>query len=185
MSNKYIDNFGNKYRREQKALEDAALKMPQPSELCYELLKHYEGCHLDAYQDIAGIWTIGYGATYYPDGRRVKQGDKITQDEADSMLPEMMRTFAISVWQAIKVPLLQHEYDALCCFAYNVGIGNLERSTLIQVINRERPIEYITEQFMRWNKARVNGELKPVKGLTYRRQSEAYLYEHGVNKFLN
>lgn len=158
---------------------------PIPSDKCYQLLKHYEGCKLKAYQCSAGKWTIGYGATYYPDGRQVKQGDTITQDEAESMLPTILRTYAISVQQAIKTTLLQHQYDALCCLCYNIGIGAFERSTLLRNINAGASKDNIQKQWLSWDKARVNGVLKPLKGLTNRRQSEYHLFATGEVKYFN
>lgn len=57
-----------------------------PSSKCYDLIKRFEGCRLEAYQDSVGVWTIGWGTTRYPDGSPVSPGDKITQAEADYYL---------------------------------------------------------------------------------------------------
>ena len=54
------------------------------------LIKQFEGCRLEAYKDSAGIPTIGYGNTYYPDGTKVKIGDKITQQRAEELLQVLL-----------------------------------------------------------------------------------------------
>lgn len=153
----------------------------QPSQLCYDLLKHYEGLELEAYQCSAGKWTIGYGQTYYTDGRAVKKGDTITKQQAEDGLKETIRTFAISVIQALKTPVKQHQYDALVCLCYNIGIGAFEKSTLLREINKGADKDAIKHQWLRWNK--VNK--KEVRGLTLRRQSEYHLFDTGTIKIFN
>lgn len=152
-----------------------------PSKLCYELLKHHEGCKLVAYQCSAKKWTIGFGNTYYPDGRSVKQGDTITQAQADEYLPLILNTYAISVYQALKAYVRQYQYDALVCMCYNIGIRAFEQSTLLKLINKGSSITLIEAEFLKWNKA--GG--KPIAGLTNRRKSEFHLYSTGQIKFFN
>lgn len=148
----------------------------QPSDKCYTLIKHFEECRLQAYKDAVGIWTIGYGNTYYENGMRVKQGDVITQAQADKLLPVIVNRFAISVDQMVKRHIQQHEFDALVCFAYNVGIGALEKSTLLRKVNQNASAIEIEAEFLKWNKA--GG--KVLAGLTRRRKVEATLYRQGV-----
>lgn len=170
--NTYRDSEGNKYSME-------TGKILQPSELCYTLLKHFEGCKLQAYQCSADKWTIGYGNTYYPDGRPVRKGDKITQQQAEDYLPIVLRTYAISVSQALKINILQHQYDALCCLAYNIGIGGFEKSTLLGKINKGADISEVKKWWLVWNK--VKGRVE--KGLVRRRKSEFHLYDTGKIDF--
>jgi lysozyme len=178
--NTYTDTLGNKYINGER-MNEFTKKPVEPSDKCYQLLKHYEGLKLEAYLCSGNVWTIGYGQTYYADGRRVKQGDRITKEEAEAGLPIILKTYAISVHQKVRVGISQSQFDALCSFAYNVGIGAFDSSTLLQVINRERPIDEIEAQFMRWNKA--GG--KVVNGLTARRKSEFHLFATGEVKYFN
>jgi len=148
----------------------------KPSEKCYALIKHFEGCKMQAYQCSAGIWTIGYGNTFFENGRPVKKGDTITKGRADSMVKYVVEKFAISVDQMVKRHIHQHEFDALVSFCYNVGVGNLEKSTLLRKVNMNAPLEEIEAEFMRWNKSK--GQVLP--GLTKRRKAEAALYRYGI-----
>lgn len=150
-----------------------------PSENCYSLIRHFEGCRLKAYKCPAGIWTIGYGNTQYEDGRMVKAGDMITQSRAATLLQLIVAKFAISTDMMVKQEIRQHEFDALVSFCYNVGVGNLEKSTLLRKVNRRSPSEEVRAEFMKWNKARG----QELAGLTRRRASEAYLFINGKNNF--
>lgn len=156
-------------------------KKPEPSKLCYELLKHYEGLRLEAYQCSAGKWTIGFGQTYYADGRQVRKGDKITRKQAEDGLPVILSTYAISVYQALKTGVRQHQYDALCCLAYNIGIGAFESSTLLKKINKGADMSEIEKWWLVWNKAK--GQV--LDGLTARRKSEFHLFKTGEIKIYN
>lgn len=144
---------------------------------CIRLLKHYEGCRLRAYKCAAGIWTIGYGNTFLSDGKPVTQGDTITQQQAEELLPRILKKFAQAVFSRT-AKMEQHEFDALVCFTYNVGIGAFESSTLLKKIKKGSPVAEITAEFHKWNKA--NGQV--LKGLVKRRAAEAWLYEHGEVK---
>lgn len=153
----------------------------KPSILCYSLIRHYEGCKLEAYKCSAGVWTIGFGNTFHPDGRPVKQGDTITQQQAEQYLMIILKTFAISVNQALKIHIAQHQYDALVCLTYNIGVGNFEKSTLLKLINKEAPITEIEKWWLVWNKAKG----KVLNGLTARRKSEFHLYKEATIKIFN
>lgn len=150
-----------------------------PSENCYSLIRHFEGCRLKAYKCPAGIWTIGYGNTQYEDGRMVKEGDVITQSRAATLLQFIVAKFAISTDMMVKQEIRQHEFDALVSFCYNVGVGNLEKSTLLRKVNKRSPVDEVVAEFMKWNKARG----QELAGLTRRRASEAYLFINGKNNF--
>jgi lysozyme len=141
---------------------------------CIQLLKHYEGCRLEAYKCSAGIWTIGYGNTFHADGRPVKQGDSITQQKAEELLPLILKKFAQAVFKRT-AKMEQYEFDALVCFTYNVGIGAFDSSTLLKKIRKELPPAEIALEFHKWNKAKG----KVLQGLVKRRAAEAWLYEKG------
>ncbi|MDU9394301.1 lysozyme [Pseudomonas sp. zfem002] len=130
------------------------------------LIKSFEGLRLHAYQDSAGVWTIGYGAT-----RGVKAGMSITRDQAERMLLNDVQRFEPEVQRLVTVPLSSNQWDALICFTYNLGAANLESSTLLRLLNSG---DYLgaAEQFPRWNKAA--GKVLP--GLVRRRAAERDLF---------
>lgn len=125
--------------------------------------------------------TVGYGNTYHPDGKPVRKGDKITKQQAEAYLPIIVKTFAISVSQALKVNLQQHQFDALVCLAYNIGVGNFEKSTLLKLINKGAGMDEIEKWWLVWNKAKG----KVLNGLTARRKSEFHLYKEATIKIFN
>ena len=131
------------------------------------LIKKFEGCELEAYQDSVGVWTIGYGHT-----KDVKEGDKINQDEAEHLLEEEMPEYEGYVNDMVEVSLEQCQFDALVSWVYNLGPTNLSSSTLLKVLN-EGDYDEVPFQIKRWNKA--GG--KVLEGLTRRREAEALLFE--------
>jgi lysozyme len=144
------------------------------SEKAYELIKHFEGCKLKAYKCSAGVWTIGFGNTFYENGLRVKEGDIITKQRAEELLKLIVKKFELSVDRLLKVDVKQHEFDALVSFCYNVGIGNLEKSTLLLKINKGQSGASL--EFLKWTKAK--GVV--LKGLERRRTAEKILFETGI-----
>ena len=138
-----------------------------------KLLHKYEGLVLDAYLCPAKVPTIGYGNTFYEDGSKVKMGDKITKERAIELFENILeKNFASQVKRLIKSRVTNNQFSALVSFAYNVGVGNLKRSTLLKLVNSNPNDPAIRQQFMRWNRA--GG--KVLLGLTRRRESEANLY---------
>jgi lysozyme len=139
-----------------------------PSQKAIDIIKKWEGCKLTAYQCSAGRWTIGFGSTMYQDGTKVKQGDKISKEKAEELLMwEVSRKSAM-----IKANMSQNQFDALCSFSYNVGIGALLDSILYKKVRLNPNDKTIKDEFLRWN--RVKG--KVIDGLTNRRIDEAKLY---------
>ena len=139
----------------------------QISEEGISLIKHFEGCGLEAYQDSIGIWTIGYGTI-----KGVKEGDQINQDEAEHLLQEEMPEYEGYINEMVNVPLEQNQFDALCSWVFNLGPTNLQSSTLLKVLN-EGKYDEVPDQIVRWNKA--GGQV--LKGLVKRRQAEADMFE--------
>jgi lysozyme len=142
------------------------------NKLGIDLMHHFEGCKLEAYQCSAKVWTIGWGNTFYENGTPVRQGDKITQDRADSLFVFVANKFADEIKKLIKSNLNENQFSALVCFAYNVGTGNLAKSTLLKKVNVNPNDATIANEFLRWNKA--GG--KELLGLTRRRTAESKLY---------
>ena len=139
----------------------------QISENGLAMIRHWEGCELEAYQDGGGVWTIGYGHT-----EGVSEGDVWTQEQADAALPEDAKEIAADpVNSLVAVPLSQNQFDSLGDFTYNLGQGNLSESTLLAKLNAG---DYAGAQaeFPRWNQ--IAGQ--PSQGLTNRRNAEANLF---------
>jgi lysozyme len=137
------------------------------------LIAKFEGLELKAYQDSAGIWTIGYGNTRNPyTGVPIKQGDTITKKEALDWLRLITAATEKQVKAKLKVKQNDRQISALTSLAYNIGLGAFGRSRLLELINTGAKPNDIAAQFIRWNK--VKG--KEVPGLTRRRQLEAELY---------
>lgn len=133
------------------------------SQTLINAIKHFESCVLTAYQDSAGVWTIGYGHT-----AGVKRGDKITLYQAEMFLREDLGTFE-AIANRCKHISTQGRYDAILDFIYNCGPANWEKSTLKQYIESGRKTWEIQEQFLRW----VNSGGKKLGGLVTRRIWEA------------
>ena len=131
-----------------------------------ELIKHFEGCELEAYKCPAGVWTIGYGHI-----KGVKEGMKITEHQAEEMLKSELHEYEGYINDYVTVPLNQNQFDAMVSWVYNLGGGNLKASTLLKVLNAG-DYDGVPAQMLRWNKA--GG--KVLEGLTRRRQAEADLF---------
>jgi lysozyme len=136
------------------------------------LMHEFEGCKLTAYLCPANKWTIGYGNTYYETGKPVKLGDTITQERANELFNMIAEDFAKRVRTLLKTVLNENQFSALVSFAYNCGVANLNKSTLLRKVNANPNDPSITNEFIKWDKA--NGQ--PLAGLTRRRTAEAKLY---------
>ncbi len=133
-----------------------------------ELIRHFEGCRLDAYLCPAGVWTIGYGHT-----ANVKEGDSIDQEAAEAFLIEDLENFEQAVTRMVEVPLTQQQFDALVSWTFNLGAGNLAESTLLRKLNNYQYVD-VPEQIMRW--VRAGGQV--LDGLVRRRAAEAALFQN-------
>lgn len=136
-----------------------------------KLLEQFEGLRLEAYLDSAGIATIGWGSIKYPNGNKVKLGDKITKAQAKEYKLHDLKEFESTVNTSVKVPLTQNQYDALVSLSYNIGSGAFKNSTLLKKLNSS-DYKGAAEQFLVWNK--VNS--KKVQGLVNRREAEQKLF---------
>lgn len=136
------------------------------------IIRKFEGLKLQAYLCPANVWTIGYGSTFYENGSKVEQGDKITLDRADKLLHMMVNKFEGEVKKLVKSEINENQIGAITSFAYNVGIGALSKSTLLRKVNANPDDKTIADEFMKWTKA--GG--KVLKGLVNRRKAEAELY---------
>ncbi len=134
------------------------------------LLKRHEGLELEAYQDIASIWTIGYGHT-----ADVAAGDVLTEEGATSLLSRDLASREDAIARLVTVSLNQNEFDALVSLIYNIGIDAFRGSTARRRLNAGDRIG-AAEAMTWWNKATVNGVLREVTGLTRRRVAERALF---------
>lgn len=138
-----------------------------------EMIMKHEGVRLKAYLCPAKIPTIGWGNTVYENATKVKMGDEITLDRAKELFDLIIIKFEKNVLSALKgVVVNQNQFDALVSFTYNVGFGNLNKSTLLKKVIANPNDITIRDEFMKWNKA--GG--KVLNGLTKRRADEANLY---------
>lgn len=139
-----------------------------------QLLKDFEGLRLNAYKCSAGVPTIGYGSCFYPDKSNVQMGDVLRdKEEAEVLLVNTLKDYDIYVSKYTKsVKLTQHQFDALVCFAFNVGLGNLSKSTLLKKVLANPNDETIPSEFAKWNR----GGGVVVQGLVKRRKKEGELY---------
>ena len=137
-----------------------------------DLIKSFEGCKLKAYQCSAKKWTIGYGNTFYEDGTLVKIGDAISQQKAEQLFELIANEFASKVAKLVTSNVTNNQFGALTSFAYNCGVVNLQKSTLLKKVNANHNDITIKQEFLKWNKA--GG--KVLAGLTRRREAESNLY---------
>lgn len=131
-----------------------------------EIVKHFEGCKLQAYLCPAGIPTIGYGHT-----NNVKLGDTCTQQEADEWLDDDFFYATADVKAVVKVPLTDNQLDALASFVFNLGVRKLIQSTLLKKLNAG---DYpgAANEFDKW----VFAVGKKLNGLIARRAAEKELF---------
>jgi len=157
------------------------------SEAGIQLIKSFEGCHSSPYKCPAALWTIAYGHVLYPDQARLKNDERanyplktehnrtFSGDEIDTLLEKDLQRFEAGVLRLCPASAdNQCHLDALVSFAFNVGLGNLQSSTLRMKYNRE---DYAgaAEEFLKWRKA--NGVV--LRGLERRREAERALFLSG------
>ena len=139
-----------------------------------DLIKEFEGLRLKPYLCSAGKGTIGFGSTFYEDGKAVQLTDKpISRARAEQLLINTIAGFEKQLYPILSGLMLNdNQFSALVSFCFNVGVANFKKSTLLKIIKENPNDKDITEQFLRWNKANK----KELPGLTRRRQAEAKLY---------
>jgi lysozyme len=153
------------------------------SDKTIHMIKHHEGVRTRPYQCPALLWTVGVGHVIDPNHAKVKLADRkqlpipagwdrvLSQEEVDQILRQDLARFEAGVMRLCPKGASQGQFDALVSFAFNVGLGNLQNSTLRQKHNRG-DYEGAAEEFLKWNKA--GG--KVLKGLDNRRKDERALY---------
>jgi lysozyme len=135
------------------------------------IIKEFEGLRLKAYLCSAGVATIGYGTTRYPNDWAVELGDECTEQEAEEYLKHDVSIFAHRIEPLIKVKLTDNQFAAILSLVYNIGIGAFTKSTLLKALNSGDTLK-AADEFLKWNKA--SGLV--VKGLVNRRAKERELF---------
>lgn len=167
---------GGKLTQEQVDKLNAVVDDLQPtgmktSQVGIELISSFEDTKLQAYDDGVGVWTIGIGTTVYPNGVKVKKGDKCTLEQAKEYFAHDLKRFESSVNKLVEVPLSQNQFDALVSLTYNIGSGAFAKSTLLRKLNA-KDYQGAADQFLVW----IRGGGKVLKGLVRRREAERALF---------
>lgn len=146
-----------------------------------DFIKGYEKLYLNAYQDQGKTWSIGWGATTYENGAKVKQGDVITEARATQLFNYHVGVAASAVNSLVTAKLTQSRYDAIVSLVYNIGTGNFRDSTIRKVINANPDnLTAIEAEFKKWVYVTIDGVKVVSNGLVNRRQAEAYMYAAGI-----
>lgn len=154
------------------------------SQKCIDNIKKDEGVRQRPYQCPALLWTVGVGHVIDPNHAKVPLAQRkalpipagwdrvVSMEEIDEILRKDLARFEQGVSRLITAPLTQGQFDALVSFSFNVGLGNLQNSTLRMKVNRQE-YEAAAEQFLVWTKA--GGKVLP--GLVKRRTHEKEMFE--------
>jgi len=134
-------------------------------------VKEFEGLRLKAYKCPAAVWTIGYGHTSAAGAPEVTPKLEVTKEECEAILKRDMKQYEDGVNKLVKVSLTQGQFDALVDFAYNAGVGALQKSTLLKKVNAGK-FDEVPAEFMKWTK----GGGKELPGLVRRRRAEVKLW---------
>ena len=150
---------------------------------CKEMIKHHEGVRFKPYRCPARLWTVGVGHVLYPDQGRLPLDQRdafplkaednrvFSKDEVDGILGADLRRFEVGVAKLFPVGLTQGQNDALISFAFNLGLGGVQRSTLRQKVLRGE-VEAAADEFLKFT--RGGGKILP--GLVKRRNDERALF---------
>lgn len=136
-------------------------------------IKDREGYRETAYQDEAGVWTIGYGTTFI-NGRRVTRHNICDRQMAEFWLLDDVDSTEQFISDIVKIKLNQNEFNALVSLAYNIGFGAFTNSTLLRTLNREQTV--YGDLFFRWCKITVKGKKVTSNGLLNRRHLEYEMF---------
>ena len=159
-----------------------------------ELIKSFEGIpdgdpstvRIDAYLCPAGVWTIGWGHAIVDGGvqlkgpankfrARVLYPGGITREQAETLLRADLIPRAASVSCLLKAATTEAQFGALMALVFNIGAANFGASTLLRKLNAG-DVAAAADQFLAWDKARVNGVLQPLAGLSRRRRAERAMF---------
>ena len=148
------------------AIDEMSLSLEGVNKIC-----NFEGLKFSAYDDGNGVWTIGYGTTRYPNGKRVSEGDRCTLEQAKTYMRHDLKIFEHAINSSVTVPLKQNQFDALVSLTYNIGVRAFKNSTLLKKLNLG-DYQEAANQFDVW----VNAGGKRLQGLVNRRAMEKKLF---------
>lgn len=128
------------------------------SQFGIDFIKKEEGLRLEAYYCPAGVETIGYGSTWYPDGKKVKIGDRVTPELAEGLLRFYIEKVCEKILnEEVVCSLNQNQFDSLCSLIYNIGERAFLKSTLLKELNSFGKVE-ASWQILKWDKITVYDE---------------------------
>lgn len=141
-------------------------------DIAIDLIKRFEGYSAEPYKCPAGYLTFGYGCLVakYPN-----VAFPVTEEVAEQCLAHEIIFITNGISKLIEVPLSPNQQGALISFCYNLGLGAFQSSTLRMKLNRA-DYSGTADEFLRWNKARVNGIHQELRGLTLRRAAERDIF---------
>jgi len=147
-----------------------------------DMIKRYERFMSNPYRDAVGVWTIGFGSTYYENRKPVRGSDKAISELRASELKQNIINMdfapAVNILFAEQIAsgkLNQNMFDALVSLAYNIGTRGLSGSSVARYI-KKGDYKRAADNFLSWNKGRINGKLTELRGLTRRRKEERALF---------
>ena len=142
------------------------------------LIQEFESFEPKPYLDSAKVWTIGYGSTYYPNGKKVTKFDKpinrlyaetiqrnVIKNDFEPVINELLEKEIASGF------ITQNMYDAIISLTYNIGVNGFKRSSVLRLL-KQGDKQNAGDAFLLWNKA--GG--KVLKGLVNRRKKERELF---------
>ncbi len=150
----------------------------QVSRAAIELIKSFEGYRRKAAQLPDGRWTIGYGHTL-----TAREGAEVSESDAEALLMYDLINVAHAVNEHSYTPLTQNQFDALCCFAFNVGVDNFRRSSVLRRVNEGQLLQAACAMEM-WRKADFEGERIVIDALVRRRSAEKTLFLTPANGWI-
>lgn len=150
----------------------------QVSRAAIELIKKFEGYRQKAAQLPDGRWTIGYGHTL-----TAREGAEVSEADAEALLMYDLIAVAHAVNEHSYTPLIQNQFDALCCFAFNIGVDNFRRSSVLRRVNEGQMLQAACAMEM-WRKADFEGERIVIDALVRRRAAEKTLFLTPANGWI-
>lgn len=158
----------------QKVIDQQPSKITEISVRGINFIKRKEGLYLTAYICPGGRTTIGWGSTFYENGKPIRLGDRISVERAEVLLNHELKLIQVAL-NSYNLELNQNQYDALISFIFNVGISSFRRSTLLKHLQL-KDYDSASKEFIKWNKVVRRGKKVPLKGLTIRRQEETNIF---------
>ena len=142
----------------------------QVSRSAIELIKRFEGYRRKSAQLPDGRWTIGHGHTL-----TAREGAEVSEQDAEALLLYDLIAVSHSINEWVFTPLNQNQFDALTAFAFNIGLENFRRSSVLRRLNEGSLIQAACAMEL-WRKAKFEGETIVVDALVRRRSAEKTLF---------